>query len=379
MEKKRIALLAQGLKVAGGLSVGLNIIDSLVRLAPNCRFLVFVPKNVGYERFETYRDSIELRYVGSKNAFGRLLFEGFGLKKELRKFAPEVVVALGNIGLASPPCQQFVLLQDAHFVYPFRSFPGESLIYYIKRLFLRNLLSRCLGRTDALFVQTFTMKKRVVDTYGFPESSISVVPNAISRFVDDAAGSSVPAELETCKDKFKCFALSKYYGHKNLERIVEMFRRYGSELDDVVVVLTVDSAKCSRARRLLREIEVHKLGKFFINVGPIPQERVADFFRSSDLLLFPTLLESFSATYLEAMRFGCPVLTSDMDFAREICGDAAIFIDPWDVDDLFRGLVLCRDDKRLRADLISRGRDRVERYYGDWDSVVLDMIKRIGL
>jgi glycosyltransferase involved in cell wall biosynthesis len=45
-------------------------------------------------------------------------------------------------------------------------------------------------------------------------------------------------------------------------------------------------------------------------------------------LFLPTLLESFGNIYLEAMSLGVPILTSDRDFARWVCGESALFFDP---------------------------------------------------
>ena len=45
-------------------------------------------------------------------------------------------------------------------------------------------------------------------------------------------------------------------------------------------------------------------------------------------MILPTLLESFSATYIEAMFHGKTILTSDLDFARDVCGEAAFYFDP---------------------------------------------------
>ena len=52
--------------------------------------------------------------------------------------------------------------------------------------------------------------------------------------------------------------------------------------------------------------------------------------KSSSALFLPTLVESFGLIYLEAMKYGCPIITSDRDFSRWICGDLAMYFDPMD-------------------------------------------------
>lgn len=55
-------------------------------------------------------------------------------------------------------------------------------------------------------------------------------------------------------------------------------------------------------------------------------------------MLLPTLLESFSITYVEAMQYGLPVLTSDMWFARGVCERAATYFNPFDAADILRAI-----------------------------------------
>lgn len=70
-----------------------------------------------------------------------------------------------------------------------------------------------------------------------------------------------------------------------------------------------------------------------INVGPLSQQDLGAFYKHCDALVMSTRLESFG-TYLEAMHFGMPILTSDLDFAHEVCGDAALYFNPWNAESI---------------------------------------------
>ena len=56
------------------------------------------------------------------------------------------------------------------------------------------------------------------------------------------------------------------------------------------------------------------------------------------------------------MAFGCPILTSDLDFAREICGDAAIYFNPWSVDALYEAIIRLKSNPVLSVELRNCGR-----------------------
>jgi glycosyltransferase involved in cell wall biosynthesis len=76
----------------------------------------------------------------------------------------------------------------------------------------------------------------------------------------------------------------------------------------------------------------------------------------------PTLLEVFSTTYLEAMFMKVPILSSDMEFARDICGNAAIFCNPTDVEEYAKNILILYNDPTLRKNLIQKGEQNLKRF-----------------
>ena len=76
-------------------------------------------------------------------------------------------------------------------------------------------------------------------------------------------------------------------------------------------------------------------------------------------------MESFSASYVEAMHFGVPLVTSRMDYARDICGPAAEYADPFDGRDCARALARVLGDPVRRAALRQAGFERIRRF-PDW-------------
>src|SRR5262249_5796330 len=101
------------------------------------------------------------------------------------------------------------------------------------------------------------------------------------------------------------------------------------------------------------------------------------YYQNSQALILPTVLESFTSTYPEAMKFNCPILTSDLDFARVVCGDAALYFDPWNVDSMCEAILRLRDDPQLAQELTARGRERFKQIACSWDDIVGSALKTI--
>ena len=80
------------------------------------------------------------------------------------------------------------------------------------------------------------------------------------------------------------------------------------------------------------------------------------------LLVFPSEHETFGLPQAEAMAVGTPVLAADTAVSREVCGDAAEYVPPRDVEALVAGLARLLDDGALRARLAAAGRARAARF-----------------
>ena len=88
-------------------------------------------------------------------------------------------------------------------------------------------------------------------------------------------------------------------------------------------------------------------------------------------------MESFSGTYLEAMHFGLPILTSDLDFAQYVCGNAAIYFDPWSGSDIAEKIVMLKNNENLRTDLIEKGKGRLRSFFVSWEEITKSVIKEL--
>lgn len=371
-QPQRLAVLAHSLRTAGGKSVGRNLIAALIRRAPQHRYLFFIPRGLGYEEICARSQTAEVRTYdhGAGGLLKRAYFDLFTLPGIVGKFDPDWVLGLGNAAMFRPPGQQAILCQNAYCCYPTSQLPRENwktnLRYFLERTVLRTQLSK----TQLVLCQTSAYERQFRSAFRY-RGEIALCPNAVSMFVTDRQEAAAPpAALADRSGMFKLFYVARYYNHKNLEAIVELFDRYRTELKECVAFITVSADQHPNAAKLLDTIKVLKLEDQIVNVGPLRQEEIGNYFRAADALLMPTLLESFSGTYLEAMHYGLPILTSNRDFARAVCGDAADYFDPLDVHSIFQSLSRLRRDPAQAETQIRRGRQRLSEFPQSWDDVV---------
>jgi glycosyltransferase involved in cell wall biosynthesis len=76
--------------------------------------------------------------------------------------------------------------------------------------------------------------------------------------------------------------------------------------------------------------------------------------------VFPSLYEGFGLPPLEAMSLGCPVVTSNVASLPEVCGNAAIYVDPFDSDEIRLGIEKLINNPQIQNQLIEAGKERVK-------------------
>ena len=366
----KITLDAHNLHVAGGLSVGKNIVQILPVIAPMHEYLIIVPKDCGYPQF-TGHSNAELIYCPRMSFQKRFFWEKNVLRKKIKDFASDWIWALGNIAVGYPGCPQSLLLHNPHRVYPV-SLTNPFLYERALKIGSNFLLKRSLKHLDRVYCQTETMAGRFSAQYGFPREKIHLCPNAFSSSI--VPGYKIPHKLVPFQGKFTLFVLTKYYTHKNLERIAEMYEKFHDELHDVVCIIPLAEDQGPKAAQLIHRIKKHHLEQNIVCTGIIQQEELGDYFFASDAMFLPTLLESFSGTYLEAMTLETPVLTSDLDFAREICGNAAEYIDPYSIESMKNGILKLKSSPERCQELVGLGKARAKSSLKNWNQIITTVL-----
>ncbi len=161
-----------------------------------------------------------------------------------------------------------------------------------------------------------------------------------------------------------------YYGstrpNKNLVKLVEAFElavsRNPERLKDLHLVLVV--RKDRFFRDVQRLIVRNRLQDRVRVLDQMPGREKQALLAGATAFLFPTKYEGFGFPPLEAMREGVPVLAGRSGALPEVCGDAALLTDPFNVDDIAAGILAIVNDEELRDTLIINGRDQVLRF--DW-------------
>lgn len=176
--------------------------------------------------------------------------------------------------------------------------------------------------------------------------SFYVVSNNCSNFYWKFEKGIVKNYADT--NEFKLLMLSRYRPNKNFECIPKVIDElHKRNIYDIKFILTIDD-------NIFRN-KFYKYSENIINVGAQKANDCPVLYEKCDAMFLPTYLECFSASYPEAMVMHKPILTSDLDFAHDICGDAALYFNPDDPEDIALKIIELKTNTQLYNELIKRG------------------------
>jgi glycosyltransferase involved in cell wall biosynthesis len=284
----------------------------------------------------------------------------------------DALLCFGNFVPRRPPVPTVVVVQNAYYlchepVAQARATVREKAIIRYGRYHLRHLPADV-----QVIVQTDVMKDRMLRLNPRQRGQVTVIADRDPLPREPTAGMANAADRISRPFTFLCVA---HYGpHKNLEILVDAFKKLPSHSPRPArCLITVRPGQHPGAQGLIRRIERQKLQQVVVNIDTVSGPELEAAYRSADAFVMPTLLESFGRTYYEAMQFGLPILTSDRDFARHICQDAAVYFDPLDADSVARSMARIMEDGELRARLGQNGK-RLISQSPTWDEIAAQFV-----
>lgn len=254
-------------------------------------------------------------------------------------------------------CPTVITVYDVSFLYiPF-------CYTFRTRLYLKSLLPMSLKRSDLIIAISKNTKKDIIDNFSIsPDKIIVIYPGVEEDFkpVEDRE------ELERVKRLYKIrgdFILSTggLSPRKNFIRLIKALKmlRDNKKIDLKLVIVGV---KGWMYEPIFKEISINGLERDVLFCGHVPKEQLVRLYNAAAAFIYPSLYEGFGMPILEAMACGCPVVASKVSSMPEACGDAALLIDPKNIEALSDAIYKMITDEPLRKDLIRKGMNQAKKF-----------------
>lgn len=352
------------LKSGGGVQVGLDFLEQAKHHGKDHKWFLVATK--GTPIADT-RDSgnLHLAKTIERSIVARLWFEYLGCRRLIREIGADLVYTQFGPHWPGAKSVNIVGCAYSNLFYPeinfWERFPLSRRL--IRRVidFLRLLRLR---QANHIIFETEDLARRAVQLKGFPSRQVSFVKPSVSSLVTFTNEHSYTRELfQTLPKGFRVLLLSTYNPNKNFDLLPHIAKALDKRNphNDVFFVITLPKQSKHMAR-LLQSAQDLGVQNRIMTVGPVPHEGCAEAYRACDLVILPSQLESFSNTIAEAWTMQKPLLISDMDWARSLCGTGAAYFEYRNPESAAEQILHLRHDTTYYSHLAAEGKRMLGTY-----------------
>lgn len=252
------------------------------------------------------------------------------------------------------PTNSVVTVHDMSVVLMGRTHPP------LRRIKHRLFLLPSLRKSKMLITVSESSKKDIERLAHINPERIRVVYPGVSTFFSPLPRNGFRAGM-TLPDSFVLY-VGTIEPRKNLTNLIKAYALVHREIGRHLVIAGARGWLYDDTFALVEKLG---LGDRVVFVGYVTDENLRQLYNLADLFVYPSLYEGFGFPPLEAMACGCPVITSNVSSLPEVAGQAALQVDPRNVEALAEGISRVLSDRDLYEEMVGRGLVQAARF--TWD------------
>ena len=246
--------------------------------------------------------------------------------------------------------------------------------YLLKRAGLQVVMRQVVTRAQAIITPTEFVQKDIAETFGISKKKIFVTHEAgvlagkgrtdHERRVEDVLGKyRIP--------KPYLLYVGSFYPHKNVNRLIEAVKILNEKKGRKAQLVLVGGKDSFLEKSVRHALRIGAL-KYLALTDHVTDADLIDLYSQAEACVQPSLSEGFGLPTVEAMSLGIPVVQSDASCLPEIAGDAALYFDPYDPQDMAAKLDKVLTSATLRKKLVSKGLKRVKDF--SWEKMARETL-----
>lgn len=222
-------------------------------------------------------------------------------------------------------------------------------------------------RADHIICISESTKKDVIQILGIKPEKISVIHLGFDLMVDNKKVSSIP-------DKFLIKPYLLYVGlrggYKNFDKLVSAYATSSILKDQFNLICFGGEKFCSSELVFFNKLRL-KENQILHCSGD--DQLLANFYKKATAFIYPSLYEGFGIPPLEAMAYKCAVACSNTSSIPEVVGNAGLYFDPTNINDMRKKIETLATSLSLRESLIKTGEKRLKNF--SWDNCAQKTLK----
>ncbi len=232
--------------------------------------------------------------------------------------------------------------------------------------YLKKVVPEAVATADVVAAVSHDSARTLVEHFQTPREKITIIPNGLrphfKRITD-------PVLLGATTHKFALkhpliLGVGTLEPRKNHLGLIKAFHQAQNNRDKknrpaMLALAGGQGWLYEETRQLVADLKLEKKVRF---LGRVSDLELALLYNLADVFAFPSFFEGFGVPPLEAMACGAPVITSNTSSLPEVVGEAALTVDPHNIDELAQAITRLLGDEKLREELRQKGFERAQIY-----------------
>jgi len=296
------------------------------------------------------------------------------LPRVFKKYQPDLFVSPDGYASLSSKVKTLTVIHDINFEH----YPGD--LPFFNRTYYRHYFPKFAKRSERIATVSSFSRKDIAGHYHVPEEKIDVVYNGVNEGFSplvEASAQQIRQQFTEGKPYF--LFIGAIHRRKNIVHLLKSFDAFKTQTgSDMKLVFAGQKRWWTEDMESCFSGLTHKAEIIF--TGRVDETNLHQLTAAAFAVTYVSNFEGFGIPILEGMRAGVPVLTSNVTSMPEVAGDAALLVDPFNVDSITEGMIRLYQDEPLRKTLVEKGLVRSRDFSWDHTAVSLwdSMMKTLG-
>lgn len=329
----------------------INLINGLAKIKDGNDYYIFMNNELSKEFFNFENNNFHIINKNFKNRIFRVIWQFFLFPFELKKLkvrvlhSPNYITPLFKLGF-----KVIVTIHDLTFYL----FPEKFTV--TKRLLFKYMLPLFIKISDKIIAVSNNTKKDILKFFKISERKVIVTFESYPEYYtynNDSNDQNILTKYGI-GSKYLLF-VGMIEPRKNILSILKSFKEIDSDLELDLVIAGKKGWYYKEIELYLEKLLRIGIKNKIIFTGYVSEPELKYLYQNAFIFIYPSIYEGFGIPPLQAMACKVPVITSNLSSLPEVVGDAAIMVNPYDINKISEAIRTLYNDLDKRSELVNKG------------------------
>ncbi len=373
----KLSIDAVGINIGGGITILNNILYYLTKIDKSLNIEVYIEEGVPSNIYIYSNININIKTIKKKSVVKRIVWQQFIFHSKAISSKADVVLSITNIVSFFPKIPQVVYFHQSLLFAPnkqlFKFFNFYSIIRF---KVLKFFVIMGFFKSNAIVTQTDLVRQSIIAQFPSMKDKIYQVYSGTPKVFQQNINTNDWSATFDIGEGFKILYIAYPTEYKNFDILFDAARLAKRKHIKFKFILTLDVTSSDPIQqgfinKYINKISEYKIEDYVYFMGSLKSNiEVERSYVLSDVVIHPSFVESFPQTFTEAMRYGKPLISADLPYAREIAGKSSLYFKPEDPVDLLNAIEKYINNENFMNEMSIKSKNR-----GDFFKPVLNWNK----